>query len=102
MGTNNPQNPPIHECPFKNGPNVTNNGQTCGLKGLEEVCPFIKRANVPKMGEEQVNNCPRTKAPLQPTPKSKEVDKTGSDNLHVCDVTPHMWDVQGKNRRKFY
>jgi hypothetical protein len=73
MGTNNPQNPPIHECPFKNGPNVTNNGQTCELKGLEEVCPLDKCAKfVKKMSEEQVNKGPRTKVPLQPTPGSKK------------------------------
>jgi hypothetical protein len=75
MGTNNPQNPPIHECPLKNDQNVTIKGHMCGLKGLEEVCPLIKCVNVPKMGEEKVNKGPRTKAPLQPTPKSKEVDK---------------------------
>ena len=66
-GTNDPQNPPTHERPLKNGPNVK-------LKGLEEVHPLIKHANVPKMSEEQVKKGPRTKVPLQTTPNRKEAE----------------------------
>jgi hypothetical protein len=88
MGTNIPQYPPIHEHSPQNDQNVTIKGHICGLKGLEEVCPLIKCANVPKMGEEKVKKGPRTKAFLQPTPKSKEVDKARSNNCQVCDVIP--------------
>jgi hypothetical protein len=89
MGTNNPQNPPTHERPLKNGPNVTIKGHTCELKGLEEVCPLIKHVPMSqKWVKIKSTMVQGLKIPSNQLPRARKWTKQ-EVTTSMCVTSPH-------------